>query len=90
MGGSVSGSAVSPAERSRFVKFVTPGQSRAARKLLGWSQTRLAKAAGLGLSTVYDLECQRRDVSAESVEKMRKALEARRVHQRQASRGEVG
>ena len=57
-------------------KFLTPGQSRAARKLLGWSQTRLAKAAGLGLSTVYDLECQRRDVSAASVEKMRKALEA--------------
>ena len=59
-------------------KFVTPGQSRAARRLLGWSQTRLAKAAGLGLSTVYDLECQRRDVSAESVEKMQKALEADR------------
>ena len=34
--------------------FLTPGQSRAARRLLG----------------------QRRDVSAESVEKMRKALEA--------------
>ena len=56
--------------------FLTPGQSRAARRLLGWSQTRLAKEAGLGLSTVYDLECQRRDVSAASVEKMRKALEA--------------
>ena len=57
-------------------KFVTPGQSRAARKLLGWSQTRLAKAAGLGLPTVYDLECQRRNVSAKWVEKMQKALEA--------------
>ena len=55
---------------------MTPGQSRAARRLLGWSQTRLAKAAGLGLSTVYELECQRRDVSAASVEKMQKALEA--------------
>ena len=55
-------------------KFLTPGQSRAARGLLDWSQTRLAKEAGLGLSTVYGFENERREVSPEAVGKMRTAL----------------
>jgi len=36
----------------------------------------LAKAAGLGVSTVADFELQRREVSADGVGRMRKALEA--------------
>ena len=43
---------------------------------MAWSQTLVAKAAGLGLSTIYDYENERREVAAESVAKMRKALEA--------------
>jgi transcriptional regulator with XRE-family HTH domain len=54
---------------------LTPAQAKAARVLLGWSQTDLAKASGLGLSTVYDFENGRREVAAESVAKIRKALE---------------
>ena len=38
---------------------------------MAWSQTLLAKAAGLGLSTIYDYENERREVAAESVAKMR-------------------
>ena len=46
---------------------------------MAWNQTLLAKAAGLGLSTIYDYENERREVAAESVAKMRKALEANGV-----------
>ncbi|KAB2911452.1 MAG: helix-turn-helix transcriptional regulator [Hyphomicrobiaceae bacterium] len=50
-------------------------QCRAARGLLGWSQEILAVRAGLGLSTVRDLETERREVSTESLGKIRAALE---------------
>jgi transcriptional regulator with XRE-family HTH domain len=40
--------------------LVTPSQIRAARALLDWSQEHLAKAAGLGLSSVRDYERERR------------------------------
>lgn len=66
---------VTTAAYSNQEKFLTPGQSRAARGLLDWSQTRLAKEAGLGLSTVYDFETERREVSAASIGKMQTALE---------------
>lgn len=34
----------------------TPGQCRAARGLLGWSQQKLAEHAGVGIVTVHQLE----------------------------------
>ena len=37
-------------------RMVTPGQCRAARGLLGWSQEELARRAGVGIVTVYQLE----------------------------------
>jgi hypothetical protein len=40
------------------------------------SQTQLAKAAGLGLSTVVDFEKERRQVSEEAVNALRTALES--------------
>jgi transcriptional regulator with XRE-family HTH domain len=56
--------------------LMMPAQCRAARSLLGWNQPRLAKAAGVGRSTVTDFELQSREVSVESVAKMQAALEA--------------
>jgi transcriptional regulator with XRE-family HTH domain len=53
---------------------MTPGQCRAARGLLNWSQTVLAAAAALSRSTVADFELERREVSPEAVAKMRSAL----------------
>ena len=62
-----------------LVKFavmeMTPSQCRGARGLLDWSQTDLARAAGVGLSTVYDFEKDRRSVSREKVQAIRIALE---------------
>jgi transcriptional regulator with XRE-family HTH domain len=52
-------------------------QFRAARGLLGWSQTKLAEAAGLSLPTVKRFETTAKaPVSADAIDRMRKAIEA--------------
>ena len=51
---------------------MTPEQCRAARAWLAWSQTQLAKAAGVGLSTLKDFEAGKREPIAQN----RKAIEA--------------
>ena len=56
-------------------KIVTPGQCRAARALLGWTQIDLAKAAGIGQSTVANFERSKLVVAAKSITKMQLALE---------------
>ncbi len=55
---------------------LTPALCRAARGLLDWSQTRLAKTAGWGISTIADFERERRVVSLEAIAAIRAALEA--------------
>jgi DNA-binding XRE family transcriptional regulator len=54
---------------------MTPAQCRAARALLDLTQSQLAHAADLGLSTVVDFEKERRQVSEEAVKAIRIALE---------------
>ena len=54
---------------------MTPAQCRAARALLGMTQSELAAAASLGLSTVVDFEKERRQVSDDAVTAMQGALE---------------
>jgi transcriptional regulator with XRE-family HTH domain len=52
-------------------------QFRAARGLLGWSQTDLAKAAGLSLPTIKRFETAAgARVSADAIAAMQKAIEA--------------
>jgi transcriptional regulator with XRE-family HTH domain len=60
---------------------VSPEQSRAARALLDWSQTKLAKMADLSESTVRNFERgerkkSTRPASPDAVDAVRKALEA--------------
>ena len=55
---------------------MTPSQCRAARSLLDMTQVQLARAAGVGLSTVVDLERMRRFVSQEATLAIQKALES--------------
>jgi transcriptional regulator with XRE-family HTH domain len=57
--------------------MIEPGQVRAARALIGWSQRELADAAGLALSIVDRFETGQSDGAlSEAVEKMRAALES--------------
>jgi ribosome-binding protein aMBF1 (putative translation factor) len=55
---------------------LVPGQVRAGRALLDWSQARLAESAGVSLSTVKDFEAGRRQPVHQNASAMRAALEA--------------
>ena len=55
---------------------ISPEQCRAARAVLNLSQTKLARAAGLGRSTVADYERAARLPSPESLAALRTALES--------------
>lgn len=57
--------------------LVITQQIKAARSLLGWEQFELACKAGIAISTVRRLECQRGPIGAhfETVEKIRRAFE---------------
>jgi transcriptional regulator with XRE-family HTH domain len=59
---------------TKIVETITPAQSRAARALLDITQTELADAADLGLSTVVDFERERRRVSPVAIEAIRHTL----------------
>ena len=61
---------------SREILIITTGQLRAARGLLGWSQTDLATRAGLSLPTVKRVEIDLGiRVSDDARSKLRHALE---------------
>jgi transcriptional regulator with XRE-family HTH domain len=61
---------------TKIVDTITPAQSRAARALLEMTQSELANAANLGLSTVVDFEKKRRRVSILAIHAIRHALAA--------------
>jgi transcriptional regulator with XRE-family HTH domain len=58
---------------ARFV--ITPGQCRAARALLNWSQSDLAQASGVGRRTIADFELDSRTPLVTTLADMIKALE---------------
>lgn len=61
----------------KLVKEITVAQVRAARGLVGWSQTELGLAAGLSLPTVKRFETGTgARVSDTAIGKMRAALES--------------
>ncbi len=57
----------------------SPNQSKAARALLSWSQTNLAEAAGLGLSTIKDYESGRRKPHSRNLSKIDSAFSERGI-----------
>ncbi|WP_310321351.1 helix-turn-helix transcriptional regulator [Aminobacter aminovorans] len=54
---------------------ITPAQSRAARGLLDWSQSRLAEESNLSESTIRDFEKGRRIPTVNNLSAVRAALE---------------
>ncbi len=55
---------------------ISAGQLRAARGLLGWSQTDLAEAAKVGRATIADFESGKREPYPRTIGELRAALEA--------------
>lgn len=58
------------------MKAITPEQSRAARGILDWSQTRLAELSNLSESTIRDFEKDRRIPGPNNLAAIRTALES--------------
>ena len=54
---------------------IIPAQIRAARSLVDWSQDDLAKAAGVALTSVRDIEGEKRAADSGTVANVRRALE---------------
>jgi transcriptional regulator with XRE-family HTH domain len=54
---------------------ISPEQCRAARGLLGWSQTDLAKASETATKTIADFERKAREPYARTLEEIQAALE---------------
>jgi transcriptional regulator with XRE-family HTH domain len=67
-------------------------QIRAARALLGWSQTQLARNAGIGLATLQRIE-QTEGVAKgnfSTILKIQKALEEAGIHFIEDGKGQIG
>ncbi|QJE74859.1 helix-turn-helix transcriptional regulator [Aerophototrophica crusticola] len=57
-------------------KNITPAQCRAARALIRWSQTDLAKASGISVPTIAEFEREMdRQLQPRTLRDLRKALE---------------
>jgi predicted transcriptional regulator len=67
-------------------------QIRAARALLGWSQGKLARAAGVGLATLQRIEQTEGVVKGNfsTVLKIQKTLEEAGIHFSDGEAGEIG
>ena len=67
---------VFPAQMREWDPMITPGQIRAARALLGWSQQTLADKARLSRTALAELERNGADTRLSTIVKIRSALEA--------------
>jgi transcriptional regulator with XRE-family HTH domain len=56
-------------------EIIIPAQVRAARALLDWSQNELASAANVGVTTVRDIESERRATDTDAMRQIRRALD---------------
>jgi transcriptional regulator with XRE-family HTH domain len=83
-------STVIESEKLELMRFSS--QIRAARALLGWSQTTLARAAGVGLSTLQRIEQGKGIVKGnfDTVLKIQRALESAGIRFTEDEAGEVG
>jgi transcriptional regulator with XRE-family HTH domain len=83
-------STVIESEKLELMRFSS--QIRAARALLGWSQTTLARVAGVGLSTLQRIEQGKGIVKGnfDTVLKIQRALESAGIRFTEDEAGEVG
>jgi transcriptional regulator with XRE-family HTH domain len=57
-------------------RMLTPKQLRAARALVGWTRSTLAKHSGVAVPTITGFELQGADSKISTLHKLRRALEA--------------
>ena len=69
---------------------VIPAQVRAARGLLNWTQAKLAEVAGIALTSVRDIENERRAAEAGTLASLKRALENAGIQFVPGSPGEGG
>jgi transcriptional regulator with XRE-family HTH domain len=83
-------STVIESEKLGLMRFSS--QIRAARALLGWSQTTLARAAGIGLSTLQRIEQGKGVVKGnfDTVLKIQKTFENAGIKFSEDDSGEIG
>jgi transcriptional regulator with XRE-family HTH domain len=55
---------------------ITPGQCKAARALLGWTQQELAERSGVGVVTIHQLETGANQPRRATVDVVERALQA--------------
>lgn len=55
---------------------ISVGQLRAARGLIGWSQSDLAKSAAVGRATIAEFESGKREPYPRTLDLLQRALEA--------------
>jgi transcriptional regulator with XRE-family HTH domain len=56
--------------------LLTPGQCRAARSLIGWSQEQLAAASKVAKATIANFEAGKRESYSRTLDDIRAALES--------------
>ena len=56
--------------------MITPGQCKAARALLGWTQQELAERSGVGVVTIHQLETGANQPRRATVDVVERALQA--------------
>ncbi len=76
--------------RALWLGMITGPQIRAARALLGWSQTDLADNAVISETALMKLETGRADTRTSTVIKVRQALEAAGVEFVNRPDGKIG
>jgi transcriptional regulator with XRE-family HTH domain len=79
-------------ERGTLQNMRYSAQIRAARALLGWSQDRLSRKAGIGLATLRRIEQNEGMVKGNfsTILKIQKALEQAGIHFTEDDTGEIG
>ena len=64
-----------PGEALHVSDMLTPSQVRAARALLGWSRSRLAKESGVAYGTLTDYENRKTRMLSDSMGKLIRAFD---------------
>ena len=64
-----------PGELGHMTLMLTPKQCKAARALLGWTQSDLSEKSGVGTGTVKDFESERHAINSKALTSIIRAFQ---------------